>query len=141
MTQKAQSEEERHGIVQSTIDVFLDRTRAVAELMASAGSGALGALPEPVPGTVTRMLASMRQLAEQMPPVTAELEILVQEVHAKRLSIQALQAELSTLDRQLEVLERSLAPVEAWSRQWNRMRKSLAVTLEPKTAKKRPAST
>ncbi len=135
MSQKAQAAQERHGLVQSTIDVFLDRTRAVVELMAAAGSGALGAMPEPVPATVTRMLGSMRQLAEQLPPVTAELGVLMEEVHAKRLSIQALQAELAALDNQLEVLERSLAPVESWSRQWNRMRHSLAETLAvaPKT--------
>lgn len=130
MAQRTRKEQQRHGLVQSTVDVFLDRTRAVADLMASAGSGALGLVPEPVPSTVTRMLVSMRELAEQLPPVTAELEILVQEVHAKRVSIQALQAELAALDRQLEVLERSLVPVEAWSRQWNRMRATLTQVLE-----------
>jgi hypothetical protein len=135
----APDEPERHGLVQSSIDVFLDRTRAVAELMAAAGSGALGAMPEPVPATVNRMLSSLRQVADTLPPITAELDIVVQEVHAKRLSIQALQAELSTLDRQLEVLERSLAPVEAWSRQWNRMRHSLAA-LETSTGS-RPQGT
>ena len=67
----------------------------------------------------------MRRLADQMPPVTAELDVLVHEVHAKRLSIQALQAELAALDQQLEVLERSLVPVQAWSRQWNRLRRAL----------------
>lgn len=123
--------EPSHGLLHSTVDAFVDSTRAVVEAMASAGSGALGALPAPVPDTVTRMLATMRRLADQMPPVTAEIEILVQEVHAKRLSIQALQAELAALDDQLEVLERSLAPVQAWSRQWNRLRRSLTETLPP----------
>ncbi|MGN6132485.1 MAG: hypothetical protein ACTHOK_19315 [Nocardioidaceae bacterium] len=132
MVQRTRKEQERHGLVQSAVDVFLDRTRAVVDLMASAGSGALGLVPEPVPSTVTRMLVSMRELAEQLPPVTVELDILVQEVHAKRVSIQALQAELAALDRQLEVLERSLAPVEAWSRQWNRMRGSLTDLLDGK---------
>lgn len=132
MVQRTRKEQERHGLVQSAVDVFLDRTRAVVDLMASAGSGALGLVPEPVPSTVTRMLVSMRELAEQLPPVTVELDILVQEVHAKRVSIQALQAELAALDRQLEVLERSLAPVEAWSRQWNRMRVSLTDLLDGK---------
>lgn len=119
------------GLVHATVDAFVDSTRAVVEAMTAAGSGALGALPAPVPDTVTRMLISMRRLADQMPPVTAEIEILAQEVHAKRLSIQALQAELSALDDQLEVLERSLAPVQAWSRQWNRLRRSLAEALPP----------
>jgi hypothetical protein len=118
-----------HGLVHSTVDLFLDRTRAVAELMAAAGTGALGAMPAPVPSAVTRMLTSLRQLADQMPPLTAELEVLVSEVHAKRLSIQALQAELTALDGQLDVLEKTLAPVQAWSRQWNRMRRALSETL------------
>jgi hypothetical protein len=52
-------------------------------------------------------------------------------VHAKRLSIQALQAELAALDEQLAILERSLAPVQAWSNQWNRLRQSLTEALPP----------
>ena len=51
------------GLLHSTVDVFLDRTRAVAELMAGAGGSALGHVPEPVPTAVTRMLVSLRQLA------------------------------------------------------------------------------
>ena len=122
---------EHHGLAQSAADLFLDRTRAVVELMAAAGSGALGVVPEPVPSTVTRMLTSLRRFADQAPPLTAEIGVLVQEVHAKRLSIQALQAELAALDAQLEVLEKSLAPVEAWALQWNRLRSSLADALAP----------
>ncbi len=118
-----------HGMLQATVDVFLDRTRALVELMTDVGGGALGRVPEPVPSAVTRMLSSLRQLAEQAPPLTAELDVLIEEVHAKRLSIQALQAELSALDRQLEVLERSLAPVEAWSRNWHRLQHTLAQSL------------
>lgn len=126
--------EERHGLIQSTFDVFLERTRAVTELMANAGSGALGMVPEPLPSTVTRMLSSMRQLAEQVPPLTAELDVLVDEVHAKRLSIEALQAELSALDKQLEVLEKALAPMQTWSRQWERLQRSLTNSIPvPKT--------
>jgi hypothetical protein len=121
----------RHGLLQSAAEAFVERTRALVDLMATAGSGALGALPEPVPGSVARMLHALRLLVDQMPPVTAQLDVLVQEVHAKRLSIQALQAELSALDAQLAVLERSLGPVEAWSRQWNRLRRSLDETLPP----------
>jgi len=119
----------KHGLLQTAAEAFLDRTRAVVEMVATAGSGALGALPEPVPSSVGRMLRAMRLLIDQMPPVTAELDVLMQEVHAKRLSIQALRAELDALDRQLAVLEKSLAPVEAWTRQWTRLRESLAETL------------
>ncbi|HEU4512561.1 MAG TPA: hypothetical protein VFR87_05605 [Nocardioidaceae bacterium] len=118
-----------HGMLQATIDVFLDRTRALTELMANVGGEALGRVPEPVPSAVNRMLSSLRQLAEQAPPLTAELDVLIEEVHAKRLSIQALQAELSALDHQLEVLESSLKPVEAWSRNWRRLQHTLAESL------------
>lgn len=116
-------------MLQASIDVFLDRTRAVTEMMANVGSGALGKVPEPVPATVTRMLASLRQLVEQAPPLTAEVGVLIEEVHAKRLSIQALQAELLALDHQLEVLERALAPVESWSKHWERLQRSLTDSL------------
>lgn len=129
MTEQPRPDQPHHGLLASTVDVFVDRTRAVADLVLKAGGGAIGALPDPVPATVTRMLASLGQLVEQMPPLTAELDVVVHEVHAKRLSIQALQAELAALDEQLAVLERSLAPVEAWSRQWNRVRHGLAETL------------
>lgn len=119
-----------HGLLQATIDVFLDRTRAVAEMMAGTGSDALAVAPELVPSTVNRMLASLRQLAEQAPPLTAELDVFAEEIHAKRLSIQALQAELTALDHQLEVLERALAPMEAWARQWERMQRALTSSLD-----------
>jgi phage-related tail protein len=118
-------------LLHSTVDVFLDRTRAVADLVAGAGGSAVDRLPEPVPAAVNRMLSSLRQLAEQAPPLTAELDVLIQEVHAKRKSIQALQAELAALDKQLEVFERTLAPLETWTRQWSRIQHALTETLEP----------
>lgn len=128
-TKAAETSDQRHGMLQASIDVFLDRTRAVTELMSSVGTGALGMVPEPVPSAVTRMLSSLRQLAEQAPPLTAEVGVLIEEVHAKRLSIQALQAELTALDHQLEVLERALAPVEAWSKHWERLQRTLTGSL------------
>ncbi len=120
---------EPHGLVQGAVDRVLDRARQVVELVGAAGSGAVGAMPEPVPAAVTRLLTSLRDLVDQMPTVSAEVDVVVRELHAKRLSIQALQAELAALDGQLELLERSLAPLEAWSSQWSRMRASLTDTL------------
>jgi hypothetical protein len=129
MADKDQEDSQRHGLLQSTVDLFIDRTRAVIDLVGAAGSGALGAMPVAVPSTVTGMLSSLQQLVEQIPSITAEFDVLVQELHAKRLSIQALQAELAALDAQLDVLEQSLAPVQMWSGQWNRMTHSLSETL------------
>lgn len=119
----------RRGLLQSAMDDFLEGTRSVARLVGSVGSGALGAMPGPLPATVTRMLGSLQQLMDQAPPITAELDILIQELHAKRLTVQALQAELSVFDQQLDVLEMSLVPLESWVRQWARMRQSLTETL------------
>ena len=124
-----ESDENRRGLLQSAMDEFLDGTRSVARLVGSVGSGALGAMPEPLPSTVTRMLSSLQQLIDQAPPITDELEILIQELHAKRLTVKALQAELSAFDHQLDVLERSLMPMESWVRQWSRLRQSLTDTL------------
>lgn len=121
-------QKETRGLLHSTVDVFLDRTRAVADLVTSAGGNAWGHVPEPVPAAVTRMLVALRQLAEQA-PLTGEFEVLVDEVHAKRLSIQALQAELGALDRQLEVLERTLGPIQAWGHQMSRIQHALIDTL------------
>lgn len=119
-------EEQGHGLLHAAVDAFVDRTRTVVALVSAAGSGALGRAPEPVPAAVNRMLVALRELVDLAPPVAAELDVLVQEVHAKRKSVQALQAELEALDRQLAVLERALAPLEAWSTQWNRLRTALA---------------
>jgi hypothetical protein len=117
-------------LLQSALDEFVDGARAVAGMVGSVSSGALGVLPEPVPAAVTRMLISLERLIDQAPPLTAELDIMLAEVHAKRLTVQALQAELAVFDSQLDVLEKSLAPLESWARQWARLRQSLSETLK-----------
>ena len=119
----------RSGMVQSALDEFVSHVRSLGGLVGSMGSGALGAIPEPVPTAVTRMLTSLHQLIEQAPPLTAELDVVLQEIHAKRLTAQALQAELAAFDSQLDVLEKSLAPLKAWSHQWTRLQRSMTETL------------
>jgi hypothetical protein len=126
-----EGETHRNGLLQSAMDEFIARTRAVASLVGSVGGGALGAMPEPVPTTVTRMLSSLQQLIDQAPPFTAEFDVLVEELHAQRLTVQALQAELTAFDHQLEIIEKSLAPLESWAHQWTRLRQSLTETLHP----------
>ncbi len=122
-------ETHRYGLLQSAMEEFLELTRTLANLVGSVGGGALGAMPEPVPATVNRMLRSLQQLSEVAPPLTAEFEVLVEELHAQRLTVQALAAELSAYDHQLEVLEKSLAPLESWSHQWAGLRQSLTEAL------------
>lgn len=76
------------------------------------------------------MLVSLKSVVEQFPHVTDEIDVLMSELGAKRLSVQALTAELDVLDHQLEILQGTLAPIQAWSEQWSQMQRSLRHTRE-----------
>ena len=106
----------------------MERTRAVAHLVEKVGGEAVSAIPEPVAVPVTRMLESLHQLSELAPPVFAELDVLVEELRAQRLTVQALQAELSAFDHQMEVIENALEPLQSWTHQWSRLLQSLTQT-------------
>ena len=98
----------------------------IARRLAMAGASVAGLTPKPVRHVVASAVRSL----DQLPSVTEQLDVLVAEVHAQRLSLQALEAELAALDLQLGVLERSLAPVAAWGHQSSRLRASLVDVLE-----------
>lgn len=115
----------RQRVVDPTLESMAGQARALSHLLGSAGAGAVGALPSPVRGLLAGLLASL----DQLPPVVGELDVLVAEVHAKRLSVQALESELGALDQQLELLERSLAPLQVWSNQLGRVRAALVEAL------------
>lgn len=119
----------RGGLLQTALDEFLARARAVADLGGSIRSGAVGAVPDLVPDTATRMLLSLQQLVDQVPQLTTEVDVLLEGVHAKRLTLQALQAELAAFDSQLELLEHSLSPLQSWTNQWSQLRGSLSQSL------------
>lgn len=123
--------ENPRGMVQSTLDLFLDSTKALTRLATQAGSvGAHAVIPDPVLSSVNQMLSSLRSFAEQAPQISDELDVLISELHAKRLTIQAVTAELTVLDHQLEILERTLTPVQAWSSQWSELQGSLLHSLD-----------
>lgn len=98
----------------------------MARRLASAGGSVVGVTPQPL----RHALATMARSVDQLPSVAAQVDVLLQEVHAQRLGLQAVQAELAALDSQLAVLEHSLAPVAAWGHQTSRLRTSLADALE-----------
>lgn len=127
------------ALLQTAMEEFLEGARAVVALVGSVGSGTLSAVPEPVAAPVTRMLVSLQQFIEHAPPLTAELDVVLEEVHAKRLTVQALQAELAAFDSQLDILQKSLAPLEVWARQWTQLRQSLSETLNSATPHGRSA--
>ena len=123
--------QELKGIVHSATDRFLSSTRLLVEQVAQAGgAGAHAVVPESVLSSASRMLESMRDAVESAPQVGAELEIVVKEIRAKRLTIQAITAELAVLDDQLEILERSLQPLQAWATQWSRLQHTLLHSLD-----------
>lgn len=127
------------GVVHSATEVFLNSTRTVVGLVSQAGSaGAQALVPDQMLVPVTGMLSSMRRLFEQAPQIGDELEVLISELHAKRLTIQAVTAELSVLDAQLEILERTIVPVQTWSRQWNQIAHSLVHALDEPAEQPQP---
>lgn len=89
----------------------------------------MGAVPNLVPDSVSRMLLALQQLVEMVPQLTAEVDVLMEAVHAKRLTLQALQAELASFDNQLGLLEKSLSPLKTWTDQWSRVQGALSDTL------------
>lgn len=132
-----QPRQDRRGIVHSATDRFLSSTRLLVEQVAQAGgAGAQAVVPDSVLSSAKHMLESMRQVVESAPQVGAELEIVLKEIRAKRLTIQAITAELAVLDDQLEMLERSLAPLQAWSTQWSKAQHALLHSLDPPTGER-----
>lgn len=122
----------RSSRLQSSIDVLVESTRSVTQLVARTGSaGARAVLPTSVLEPVNRMLSSLRSMAEQAPLLTDEIDVLMSELQAKRLSIQAVTAELVVLDQQLEILERTMTPVQGLSTQLKNLQHSLMHALDP----------
>lgn len=130
--------QEPKGIVHSATDLFLNSTRMLMEQVAQAGgAGAQAVVPEAVLSSASHMLESMRDAVESAPQVGAELEIVLKEIQAKRLTIQAITAELAVLDDQLEILERSLKPLQAWSAQWTKVQHTLLHSLDRPSGEQR----
>jgi hypothetical protein len=87
-----------------------------------------------VPAVATRPLRHALAMAvrslDELPSVAEQLDVLMAEVHAQRLGLQSVEAELAALDTQLALLERSLAPVSAWTHQSQHLRRSLVRALD-----------
>ncbi len=128
----ARSDDAVTRMMRSAAEDVLHRTRAFADLVRSTGGtglNALGALSAPVPRAFGDVVSSLQGLMEQTPGPGAQLEMFLQEVHAKRAMVQALQSQLASFDNQLEILERSLEPLRVWGQQWTSVQTSLAETM------------
>jgi hypothetical protein len=116
------------GLLRAASEEFFDRAAAFADAVRRAGSSAVGELPGPIPAAATELVHSMRTIVESVPAPTAPLDMLMEEIKAKRAIVRALQEQLASFETQLEVLERSLVPLHEWSRQWESAQNAL---LEP----------
>ncbi|MFP5346685.1 MAG: hypothetical protein ACLGIA_06635 [Actinomycetes bacterium] len=112
-------------LLRAALDEFLERTRGIADFVASTGGGAIGAVPAVLPPAVTGMVSSFQRLAERLPAPTAQLDMFVQEIRAKRAIVRALMEQLEAFEQQLDVLEKSLEPLQSWSHQWGELRTSV----------------
>ena len=116
-------------LARSAAEEVVERVRGVAEALAATTSAATrqGAqLGAPVPRAVSDLLGSMTHLASAVPSPAAQLELVLQELKAKRALVQALVTQLESFDAQLEFLERSLEPLQGWTKQWASVTDSLA---------------
>lgn len=132
MAEQAKSEDAVTHLIRSAAEDVISRTKAFADLVRSTGGtglNAIGALGTPVPRAFGEVVSSLQGLMEQTPGPGAQLDMFLQEVHAKRAMVQALQTQLASFDNQLEILERSLEPLRVWGQQWSNVQNSLAETL------------
>lgn len=128
----ADGERDPHdGMLQSSVAALLESTRAVTQLVSRTSSaGARAVWPTSIVEPVNHLLRSLRRMIEQAPHLTDEIDVLMGELQAKRLSIQAVTAELIVLDHQLEILEKTLSPVQTWSTQLTALQHSLTHSLD-----------
>lgn len=127
------SQDRRSWLFTTAADELLDRLKALGELTRSAGNSTLGALPNPVPRAAADVLSSLRGVVDQVPPPTAAVDLFLEEVKAKKALVQALQVQLASFENQLDVMERSLAPLQAWGRQWSSVHEVLLDALGPRS--------
>lgn len=119
-----QEQARQNALVQAAMQELLERTRAVTQLLSPVGAGAREAVPDLARSPVTPVLAARLRLLESVPPVP-DIDVLVQQVQAKRLTLAALQAELAAFDHQLQALEQAIAPGARWAHGWSQLAKSL----------------
>lgn len=101
------------------------QARGLTRRLGSAGVSVAAVTPVPL----RQFIGTVAHSVDQLPRVSEQLDVLMAEVHAQRLGLQALEVQLEALDQQLGVLERSLAPIAAWSHQPARLRASLSEAL------------
>jgi len=106
-------------------ELMLSQFRAATEMAMSAGRLTMGADGLPSTEAAAGVLAYLQKLAAQTPLPSAQLDLLIKELQAKRALIGALQLQLGAFEQQLEMMEKSLQPLQEWGQQWSDVQKSL----------------
>jgi len=106
----------------------MDRIRILADAVKANATRPLGAIGAPVP-MVGELATSMQRLVEGVPTPQAQIEMLLQEVKAKRAMVRAFAEQLGAFDKQLEVLEQSLEPMKEWGERWSSVQNAMSDSL------------
>lgn len=101
--------------VSASVSTVTERLAALSTLVGEVGADLVSRLPHPVPAVLSGLTDAIGAFGEVAPVFGMQLDAVVREISAQRLSLQALGAELEALDSQLAVLERSLTTAQAWA--------------------------
>ena len=112
------------ALLRAASEDVLDRARALADVVRSTTGSAVGAVGSS-PAAVGDLLQSLQGLVAHAPTPAVPLQLLAEEVRAKRALIQAMALQLSSFDSQLEVLESTLQPLVEWADQWDKVQTSI----------------
>ena len=104
----------------------------LTEAVVSTGSDALGKVAGPLPGAASEVLTTLRSTIVQMPSPTASLDLILEEVKAKRALTRAMIVQMESFDAQLEILEKSLTPLQEWGQQWTALQSAVLEPLRPR---------
>jgi ABC-type transporter Mla subunit MlaD len=119
------------GAVESglgAVELLVEQLRRLAGQVGDVGTAAVGELPA-VRSTAADALHSLGTVLHAAPAPTAAVEMLAEEIGAKRALVRALQEQLEAFDRELALLERSLVPLQEWGRQWDRLQSAVLAPL------------
>ena len=119
------------GLLAAPQELF-ERMQTLTEAVVTTGTDAIGKVAGPLPGAASDMLTTLRTLIVEVPSPTAPLDLIVEEVKAKRAMVQAMIVQLESFDSQLEILERSLTPLQEWGAQWAALQSSVLEPLRPR---------
>lgn len=118
-------------LLQPAIAAVTDQLVALTDAAAAAGAGVLGVLPHQLAEAINGTVTALAGISDLVPALGSEIDAVADQLHAQRLSIQAVAAQLTALDGQLAVLENALVPLQGWSHQLTDVGAAVSIRLHP----------